>query len=283
MVRGQPPAHRSGLRSTRLIAVASGKGGVGKSNIALNYALALQRSGQRVALLDGDTGFANLDILLGLRPHHSLQDVLEGRVALREALIPAPFGLSVVSGGSGALLDQSGATEQMARFATELATLDGLYDRVFIDFGAGFDRSEANLMSLCDELLLVSTPEPTALADAYALIKMIAQEGGVPALQLVINRTRSVADGAEAARKLTVAADKFLRVRTHLLGYVLEDSAVARAVSAQTPFLLAEPHSLAARCVEQLAKNTFLRRDAEPEAVRPRGLRAFLERFAFRR
>lgn len=267
-------------RRTRLIAVASGKGGVGKSNVVLNLALALHTMGESVALLDGDVGFSNLDILLGIKPEHTLQDVLEGRVHLIAAFARGPHDIAVLSGGSGTPLSHVGSTEYARRLAEELRTLDGRFDRVYMDLGAGFGSQVGEMIALCDEMLIVSTPEPTALADAYALVKMVILNGDAPIMHLVMNRARSVGEASEAANRFIVVAQSFLRAKIDLLGYVLEDAAVIRAVRKQAPFLLNEPRSLAARCIHQLAKNAVSGDPAEPS---PRhGIQAFFERFMAR-
>lgn len=262
--------------------MASGKGGVGKSNLVLNYALSLSQMGERILIIDGDLGFANLDILLGLRPAYSLEDVLSGTVSLIHAMTTATHGLEVVSGGSGNMLDERDANNQMARFAHELNTVQGRFDRIFLDFGAGFSRYATEMMGLCDDMLLVMTPEPTALADAYSLIKLIAKGGRLPNIHIVVNRAQSVGEATEAARKFSLATQKFLKTSPRVLGYVLEDDAVNRAVYHQTPFVLKEPNAMASKCIRQLAKNS-LRRTDDLSNEEPHGLRKIWERFAKRR
>lgn len=259
----------------KLIAVASGKGGVGKSNIVLNLALALADCGSRVAIIDGDLGFSNLDILLGLRPKYSLQDVLDHRIGLADAFAKGPRGISFVSGSGGDALMEDQSDWQLRRLVEQLAEIAGQFDRIYIDFGAGFGRHTAELMGLCDELLLVTTPEPTALADAYALLKLVLQAGSAPRTRLLVNRAVNVATGMEAARKLQLAVRQFLRLDMELLGYLLEDAAVQRAVARQQPFVLSEPRSLATRCMDQIAKNALGDHAVEPSV---RGIEALLQR-----
>ncbi|MCY0870497.1 MAG: P-loop NTPase [Firmicutes bacterium] len=267
---------REDMQPPRLIAVASGKGGVGKSNFALNYCLALQATGERIALVDADFGFANLDILLGVRPTHSLDEVLSGDVALRDALVPVHRGLLFASGSSLPLAQGSG--QALARLAAQMLQLSSVVDRIVVDFGAGSDERSAELLGLCDEVILVCTPEPTAIADAYALMKLVAARGSAN-FAVVINRARTLAVASAAARRLTRAAARFLKVDVHVLGYLLEDEAVARAVMQQAPFVIAEPQALASRCIERIAA-------AQSRSVAPvqpagiGGVRALLRRFA---
>lgn len=262
---------------TRLIGVASGKGGVGKSNIVLNFSLALQEMGQTVALLDADVGFSNLDILLGIHTEYSLQDVFEGRISLRAAFTHTASGLAIVTGSSNDVVDDAESIIHLERFAREMSLLDGEFDRIYIDFGAGFGKHAERLMALCDELILISTPEPTALADAYALLKMTAQTGAVPPVSLIVNRAPSVGEAAATAERFTALARRFLKLETVVLGYVLEDAAVGRAVRCQVPFFIGEPRSLATRCIVQMANNT-LHTNSVNSLSPKRGIRAFLER-----
>jgi len=276
-------------RQTKLVAVASGKGGVGKSNVTLNFALALQDMGQRIGIIDGDLGFSNLEILLGVRPRYNLQDVFTGQVDLRSAFTVATGGLTLISGGSGMAPEDDSISVYLARFAQELIRIDGWLDYLFIDFGGGFGRYTSEMMGLCDELLLITTPEPTSLTDAYALIKMMTATGCMPQMRLVVNRARTVVQANEAGEKFATVAQKFLHISFDRLGYVLEDEAVGRAVLRQVPFYIAEPSSAAARCIRQLAKNTLSKANASAPVVpddrlqQVSGIKAFFERFVKRR
>lgn len=280
------PDSTSRLAHTRLVAVASGKGGVGKSNVSLNLALVLQMSGFRVAIIDGDLGFSNLEILLGLRPQYSLQDVFRGQVDLRKACVTYRDGLALVSGGSGTVPEDRIGNLYLARFAEQLIDIDGLFDYIFIDFGAGFGRYASEMMALCDEMLLVTTPEPTSLTDAYALVKMMMRGGRLPYLRLVVNRVRNEQQAQETSEKFSAVAAKFLDLKVQALGYVQDDEAVARAVVRQVPFVVAQPQAAASRCIRQLAATGWPstpREGAKPVLVPPaRGIRAFFERFAAR-
>lgn len=272
---------------TRLIAVGSGKGGVGKSNISLNLALALQQSGRRIALIDADLGFSNLEILLGIRAQYTLQDVFAGRVELSAAFTLAPTGLMLISGGSGTLPGAAQSGLYVTRFAQQLAAIDGQYDLIFVDFGAGFGPYSAEMMGLCDELLMITTPEPTALTDAYALVKMMSQGHALPPIRLLVNRVREQASAVEAGEKFATVCQRFLSIRVEQLGAIPEDVAVLRAVSRQSPFFLAEPNSPAARAIRSLTRAPWLAQLTEAAQSLPandsRGIRALFDRFVKRR
>ena len=264
------------VRQTKLIAVASGKGGVGKTNIVLNLALTLAEQGKKVAVLDGDFGFSNIDILLGLKPEYSLQDVLDGKVSLKNALMKGPHGLYFVSGGAGIPADESRSLLAVSRFAKELSSIDGEFDLIYIDFGAGFGSLTEEMMRLCDDLLLVVTPENTSLADAYALLKMISIKGSVPHVHLVVNRVSSFVEGSATAERFMLVVSKFLTMNLRILGYVLEDAAVSRAVNRQMPFIIGEPQSSVTKCLNQLAKNSL---SEERKLTDEHGIKAFFKRF----
>ncbi len=281
LLREQKTKELSTSSNLRLIAVASGKGGVGKSNITLNLGLLLAQQGMRIAILDADFGFANLDILLGVRPHYSLMDVLDGHVTLQQAFTHGPYNLAFISGGAEHVFELNSRSIYGKRLTEQLIAVQGEYDRIYIDFGAGFGTFTAELMGLCDELLLVTTPEPTALADAYALLKMVAKTLSLPPVHLLINRAAKVADGMDAGRKLTRVTQQFLHAELNVLGYVLEDAAVQRAVAKQTPFTLSEPRSLATRCMSQIAKNVTkgVYESSGESLEKKRGLQGFFQRF----
>ncbi len=261
---------------TRLIAVASGKGGVGKTNIVLNLALTLAGQNKKVVVLDGDFGFSNIDILLGMKPEYSLQDVLDGKTTLKNAMMKGPHELNFVSGGAGIPSDESRSHAKVARLANELHMIDGEFDQIFIDFGAGFGSLTSEMMRLCDDLLLVITPENTSVADAYALLKMMSIRGSVPNVQLVVNRVASLVEGAATSERFMVVVSRFLNINLKTLGYVLEDAAVSRAVNRQVPFIIGEPQAAVTKCMHQLAKNSIS--DTE-KPTNEHGIKAFFQRF----
>jgi flagellar biosynthesis protein FlhG len=238
----------------RVIAVASGKGGVGKSNFCINFALGLQEQDHSPVVLDADIGFANVDVLLGERPKHTLSDVLEG-LSIWQIVQTSHVGLPYLSAGRGFVDIHDLSSSQMDQLLRELVRLQERFDTVIVDGGAGHGTNAGRVLSSADELILLTTPEPTAIADAYALVKLLKSKGELPPTKIVVNRAPSILDGKVAGDKLRMVAKRFLGVDLSVLGYVLEDDAVADAVMKQRALMTLHPDSKSARCVGQLVRN----------------------------
>jgi len=225
-----PPA------SDKIIAVTSGKGGVGKTFVSANLAAALARAGRRVLVLDADLGLANLDVVLNLYPKVTLHDVFTGRSALREAILPAPGGFSVLLAGSG-MVEYSRMTpevrEQLQQVVQEVTPM---FEHVLLDTGAGISDVVLYTVSLAGEVLMVVTPEPTSLTDAYATIKVLAAGQGRRHVSLLVNQTRRPGEGRTVRQQLQQVVDRYVNpglespVRLDLLGEVPADPAVREAV-----------------------------------------------------
>jgi len=235
------------------LAVVSGKGGVGKSNLTVNLAYLLSASGQRALLVDADLGTANADILLGLIPPYSMADVAAGRCSLRQAVVTGPGGLLLVPGVSGVEGLQALNAQARQRLFAELTALGAGTALTLLDCGAGVSRSVLSFAAAAGQALVVTTPEPTALTDAYALIKGL-QHLGVQ-VQLVVNRAQSQAAGRQAASRLQAACQRFLGLDLPLLGVVPEDGHVGRAVQAQQPCCQLFPGCPASRALQALLIN----------------------------
>ncbi|MBL8708676.1 MAG: P-loop NTPase [Rhodospirillaceae bacterium] len=235
------------------IAIASGKGGVGKTWLSISLAQALTQAGERVLLFDGDLGLANVDIQLGLTPAIDLGTAIEREWPLSRAVTPSGAGFSVIAGRSG-----SGGLAHLP--AHRLAALiDGLrqvatgYDRVILDLGAGIDRPVRQLASLCATVVVVANDEPTTLTDAYALIKMLKADGAPGRVGIAVNSAQDVAQGRQTFETLAKACRSFLKFDPALLGIIRRDTKVKDAIRAQTPLLTRHPAAIAAADVEALA------------------------------
>lgn len=241
------------LDGTRVMAVTSGKGGVGKSSVVLNLSLALAERGQRVIILDADLGLANINIMLGYEPVYTLWDVVERRITLRETLQTGPNGVRIIPGGSGITeLARLDAVE-ISHIIEAFQDLEGECDWLMIDTAAGISDSVLAFVLAADEALVVTNPEPTALADAYGLIKAVWEQDGRVALKLVMNRIQTRDQGSRLGNRLTDLAQKALGQPVEFLGHIMDDPVVARAVLKQVPFYTAYPHSEATFDVADMA------------------------------
>ena len=248
------PAQAEAWANVRVIAITSGKGGVGKTNIAVNLAIAIKRMGHRVLVIDADLGMANVDVLLGAASRKHLLDLLRPDVGLTDVMVETPYGIRYISGGSGIekAMDYDHAEKLLLQ--QKLADCAAHADIIIVDTGAGLGRNVMDFILAADEVLLVTTPEPTSLTDAYAVMKAYSIYAVQKNLRLIINRVYEPKESREVMAKLECAAEKFLHMPVACLGYVFEDTAVTKAVRRQTPIIEAEPGSAAARCIEALAK-----------------------------
>lgn len=237
---------------THIIAITSGKGGVGKTFIAANLAAALARAGERVLVMDADLGLANLDIILNLKPKATLHEVLMGTGRLDEIILQAPGGFSVLPAGSG-LAGYSRLTDELrGRLRRVLDELGGLYDYLLLDTGAGIADVVLYSASLADEIIVVATPEPTSLADAYATIKVLAVHHDRAAVHVMINQVRSRGEGETLTHQLQQVVDRFIkvggaangtRVKLGYLGEIPYDAIVPKAVRSRTLIMESLPGS----------------------------------------
>ncbi len=263
-------------RPTRLITVTSGKGGVGKSNFTLNFALGLVEQGQKVVIFDADLGFANLDVLMGVSPKKNLLHLLEPDTSIWDIVEKGPNGLEFIAGGTGFTQIMQFDDEKLNRLFNQLEFLHGYADTVLFDTGAGISNESMRCILSADEVVLVTTPEPTSITDAYAVIKMIHSKNPQTSIRLIVNRASSVREGKFTADKLTLVAKRFLNLELTTLGFVPDDSYVSKAVKQQKPFFLSYPNSLAAKGIRDLVK-TYIANAAEVSPSQETGgLRGFL-------
>lgn len=238
---------------TRVITVTSGKGGVGKSNFTVNLGIALCELGQKVIILDADLGLANIDVILGISPAYNLAHVMAGEQTIKEILCEGPKGVKIIPGGSGMHELANLKDWQLEHFLAKLSQLEGDADILLIDTGAGLSRSVLSFALAADEIIVITTPEPTALTDAYGLIKTIRQQRYQGKVNLVVNRVFSSAEANVAYNKLKIVVNRFLKYSLDFLGYINEDPKVAQAVREQQPFALAFPHTQATHDIYLMA------------------------------
>lgn len=239
--------------SSRIIAVTSGKGGVGKTNIAVNLALALRQLDYRVALVDVDLGLANVDIILGVTPPYTLGHVFRGEKTIDEIIAEGPLGLQVLAGGSGVadLANLNGWRLEV--FISSLERLNKEYDFIILDTGAGIHRNVLSFVLATTEVLVVTTPEPTAITDAYGLIKVIKQRSPDAEVRLIVNMAKNPNEAEMVAEKLNSVLREYVQWEVDYLGYVLYESQVNKAVAEQMPILLSYPSSMTSRSLKRIA------------------------------
>ena len=262
------------IDGARVMAVSSGKGGVGKSNVTLNLAMALADREQRVLVLDADLGLANINIMLGYEPQYTLWDVVQEKVPLRHTIQAGPRGIRIIPGGSGITELASLNTVEISRIIEGFQDLEGECDWLMIDTGAGISANVLSFVLAADEAIVVTNPEPTALADAYGLIKAVWEAEGAVTLKLVMNRVAQKETGLQMGERLTKLADRALGKPVEFLGMISEDANVARAVLRQEPFWSLYPKSAASQDVAVIA-DRLLERIPSP---RRGGWGAFIRR-----
>lgn len=258
----------------KLLAVTSGKGGVGKTNIVTNLAVALARQGVRVLVLDGDLGLANVDLLLGIAPQYDLQDVILGDRRIEDVVLEGPDGIRVIPASSGveelANLDEY-RTECMLR---SLSSLEEDVDMILIDAPSGIGSHAISLSQAADQIIVVTTPEPTSFSDAYAMIKVLSQRPLKCTPCLLVNQANSEEEALEVARRVQSVSKRFLNLDVEYWGFILADESVHKAVVRQEPFLSMYPYSPASSCIHQLARRVLGQSPKEkgPPAPGPFGL-----------
>ena len=243
--------------SARVITVTSGKGGVGKSNVSVNLAIQMSRLGKRTVILDADFGLANIEVMLGIRPKYNLADMMFRGRDVREIICRGPEEIGFISGGSGLREMTNLNKDQILSLVHTMYELDHYADVVIIDTGAGISDTVIELVAASSEVLLVATPEPTSITDAYALLKTLHRhdgfENGRSSIKMVGNRIQSYDEGKELYFKLNTVVNKFLGMEIEYLGAIPYDENLSKAVMQQQPVSLAYPDAPSARALLELA------------------------------
>lgn len=259
--------------SMQVITVTSAKGGVGKSSVALNLAIALNKRGRRTLVVDMDLGLANIDVMLGAKTQYDLQSVLEENRDIRDAIGTGYCGVKFISGGSGVEGLLKVNEQSVRRIIYKLMSLEDVADTILFDTGAGISENILKLICASNDTILVTTPEPTAFMDAYALVKIIGQRNMHPNIQLVINKAESEREANAALNGFIRIAEKYVSVPVKPLGYIFNDEHMMRAVKLQVPVLVSFPGSRAAVQFERIATE-YLQLPASGEI----GISGFLKR-----
>ncbi len=242
--------------TARVIAVTSGKGGVGKTSLSVNLALQFQEQGKRVVILDADFGLANVEIMLGIRPQYNLADLIFNNKSIEEIITEGPMGVGFISGGSGVQDLVNLDKEKLKKLIAKLVKLDSLYDVIIIDTGAGIADSVIEFVLSSPEVLLVVTPEPTSITDAYSLLKAVNRKKEFKreqkSIKVVANRVESNEEGQEIYEKISVVASKFLNIDMEYLGHIPQDKRLTNAVVEQKPISIYYPNSESALRIKSI-------------------------------
>lgn len=255
-----PPAIRQGLAC---LAVASGKGGVGKTFAAVNLAIACHRLKRRVLLVDADFGLANADIALGVTPEHDLQEALFNALPLDQVVVHTPHGIDLLAAASGSRDMVALGAARLHLFAEELLRFAAGYDVLIFDCSAGIDTRVTVFLHLVPRVVVVTTPEPTSLVDIYALLKVIHQENFKGHVDVLLNMVEDEAEATRAMAKLRYVTDAYLKIEVGLLGWVPRSAAVQQAVHQRRPLLVLAPEDHAATRISLMAKR-LLQKAAAP-------------------
>ena len=241
-----------GDNAVKVISVTSGKGGVGKTNVVVNLAYALTQSGKKVLVLDADMGLGNIDVMLGLAPEYNLYHLINGEKSLSEVMTSGPGGMKILPAGSGIQELSELTPNQKLNLLAELDRIDNSIDIVLIDTAAGISGNVMYFNTAAQDIIVVASPEPTSMTDAYALMKILHTKYGESRFRLLVNMVRDSGEGRDVYRKLSAAADKFLNISIDYIGHIMQDKSVRMSVLNQRSVVDLYPGSDAGKCYTSL-------------------------------
>ncbi len=249
-------------RPTRVIAISSGKGGVGKTSVTTNLGIALAQLGAKVCILDADTGLANINILLNLRPEYTIEQLLNGEKALDEIMLDGPHGIKVIPAASGITECVDLDEKQHQIMSQALKSLESRFDYLLIDTAAGIGDTVLQFLASAQYCVLVISPEPTSLTDAFALMRVMKRKQLKQPIYTIVNRAPTPQKANEVFKRFSSAAKKYLHTRIGYMGCIAEDATISSAICLQTPVIIAQPKSPASRCINALASRIDTRLSA---------------------
>lgn len=247
-------SYESLANDTKVVSVVSGKGGVGKSNFSVNFAIALRQAGKRVLLMDLDIGMANADILMGISTRYNIVDMIENQLSIWDIIEKGPGGIAFISGGTGFSKVIQLNERKFNRFVEQLEKLNGEYDYIIFDMGAGVNENSLKFILSSNESIIITTPEPTAITDAYAMLKYLLQLKKDIECKILVNRTDSKKEAIKTGENFKRVARRFLDKEVAFLGYLPNDKLVLKAVKRQVPFILLEPKGRISKNLQEIAR-----------------------------
>lgn len=265
----------SGKHKTRIIAITSGKGGVGKSNLAVNMAIAYAQQGKKVILIDGDLGMANVNVLMNIVPQYNLMQVINKQKTMQEIITETEFGIKFIAGANGFSKIANLSVEELDYFAKQFSQL-GNADIIIIDTGAGIANNVLQFVAAADEVYVVTTPEPTAITDAYGIIKIITTElvDRETNIKLLVNRVHSADEGKRISERIINIVAQFLNKKVDYIGFVYDDPVVQASVIRQKPFIVVNPTSKPSQCIKHI-----IGRIEKSDTGTSEGVSSFLRKF----
>ncbi|MBQ9494548.1 MAG: MinD/ParA family protein [Treponema sp.] len=271
-------ASEKNAHKTRILAITSGKGGVGKTNVAVNMAIAYAQIGKKVILIDGDLGMANVNVLLNQVPPYNLMHVITKKKSMKDIILDTEFGIKFIAGANGFSKIANLSVEELEAFAKQFALL-GSADIIIIDTSAGIANNVLQFVAAADEVYVVTTPEPTAITDAYGIIKIIATEvvEHPVNIRLLVNRVHSADEGKRISERIITIVSQFLGYKVDYIGFVYDDPVVQASVIRQKPFIVVNPTSKPAVCIKHI-----IGRIEKIEPVENKGVTSFLKKFLAR-
>ena len=265
----------SNNRKTRIIAITSGKGGVGKSNLSVNMAIAYAQQGKKVILIDGDLGMANVNVLMNIVPQYNLMQVINKQKTMQEIITDTEFGIKFIAGANGFSKIANLTVDELDYFAKQFSML-GNADIIIIDTGAGIANNVLQFVAAADEVYVVTTPEPTAITDAYGIIKIITTElvDRETNIKLLVNRVHSADEGKRISERIINIAAQFLNYKVDYIGFVYDDPVVQASVIRQKPFIVVNPTSKPSQCIKHIVGRIEKSDNGNSE-----GVTSFLKKF----
>lgn len=239
----------------KIISISSGKGGVGKTSLAINFSISLKRLGYEIAIIDADIGLSNIEILSGININHSISDIIFSNKSIFDIMVTGPEEIKFISGGSGFKEFKLFEEDNFLRLIEEIEKLQSIVDYIIIDTGAGISETVIDFIMTTEEVILVCTPDPTSLMDSYILIKSLLNSGFSGKIKLISNLVSNRKQGLEIFEKLQRTVKNFLKFKINYLGYIEKSSIASNAIQKQVPFIISNPNSSISKKINTIAMN----------------------------